>query len=82
MSKFNSDPALVARVFAPSDSEADNLPEPSRAFHVSVAGDVSIVDSTNTTVIVPNVQAGTWPMAGVKRVNATDTTASITIVYY
>ena len=53
-----------------------------RALRVAVAGDVSIVDLTGVTTVIPAVLAGETLPVQTARVNATGTTASDIVALY
>lgn len=76
---YSARSAIRVRNFNPSNDE--DLVEPSLGFHISVAGDVRVTDSSGYVATVPNLPVGPWAMAGVTRVWATGTTATITTLY-
>ena len=69
-----SAPALYAGAVTVSDST--NLSSVSRALYVGTAGNVAAVMPNDDVVLFSNVPAGMILPVRVKRVNATNTTAS------
>jgi hypothetical protein len=53
-----------------------------RAIRAGGAGDISIVDLTGATVIIPSILAGETLPAQATRINATGTTATLITVLY
>ena len=81
MSDFlDTGPAIGAVAVTPSDSAL--LANISRAIWVGGAGDVAVLMSDDTTVTFAGVQAGSLLPIRVKRVNATDTTATSIVALY
>ncbi len=66
----------AVRAITPNDS-TDLEFGACRAIRVGGAGDVSIVDLTGTTVIIPSVLAGETLPVQATRINATGTTATL-----
>lgn len=71
--------ATIHESISPSDTasllQPDGVPK-YRALKVTAAGNVSITDTQDTTIIYP-VEAGDVLQFGPKRVNNTDTTATV-----
>ena len=53
-----------------------------RAIRVGGAGDISVVDLTGATVIIPSILAGETLSVEATRINATGTTATLITVLY
>jgi hypothetical protein len=73
-------PAADAVVVTPDDDT--DLATPARSLHIGTAGDLEVITYAGTSaVVIPNVQAGIFPLS-VKRVLDTNTTASDIIALY
>lgn len=62
--------------FAITPSNTEDLPQVPQAIWVGTGGNLEIVDSTGTTVVIPNLQGGQYWIGSPIRVKATNTTAS------
>lgn len=65
--------------FAVTPNDSAELSEVTRAIYVGSAGDVAITMSSNATIIMENIPAGTLLPVRVRKVSATGTTASALI---
>lgn len=74
--------APAASMFAITPSDTDEVVTVVRAIFVGVAGDVSVIDTANNTVVHKNCAAGSYigPFR-VKQVKATGTTATNLVGY-
>lgn len=71
----------AVRNITPNDS-ADLSLGVSRLIRCGGAGDLSVVDLTGTTTVIPSVLAGESLPIEVTRINATGTTATLITVLY
>lgn len=71
----------AVRNVTPSDS-VDLVFGVSRLVRCGGAGDISVVDLTGATVIIPGIQAGESLSIEVTRINATGTTATLITVLF
>lgn len=76
-------PAQNTRKFvAVTKSDTDNLPGAPIGFYVGGTGDVALVGADNVAVTFSAVPAGTILPCGAKRVNSTNTTATLIVALY
>jgi hypothetical protein len=76
-------PAQNSREFvAVTTSDSVNLPGAPIGFYVGGAGDVALVGHDGAAVTFSAVPAGTILPCGAKRVNATNTTATLIVALY
>lgn len=74
-------PAKSWKVITPSDLAAGNVGG-CRGIYVGGAGNVALVGEDNQVVTFTAVPVGTFMPCGAKRVNATNTTATLLIALY
>lgn len=72
----------ASHAFAITPSNSTNFTVPARAFYVGVGGDVAIVTIHDEVVTLSNVVAGSIVPVRVKRINSTNTTASLLVGLY
>ena len=77
----NTHTSGAIRAITPNDG-ADLPMQGCRAIRAGGAGDVSIVDLTGVTTVIPSAYAGEILQVQVTRVNATGTTATGLIALY
>jgi hypothetical protein len=77
-------PAKSWRTITPSDvnSAATNLPGGCRGIYVGGAGNLAMVDGDNNVVTFTAVPVGTFMPCGAKRINATNTTATLLVALF
>lgn len=75
-----SSPAVYAGAVTPSDST--NLSSIARALYIGGAGNVSAVMPDDSVVMFAGLSAGTILPVRVKRVNATNTSATYLVALY
>lgn len=76
-------PAQNSRQFvAVTKSDSTNLPGAPIGFYIGGAGDVALVGSDDVAVTFSAVPAGTILPCGAKRVNSTNTTATLIVALY
>jgi hypothetical protein len=73
-------PSVSWRAITPSDST--NLPGGCRSIYVGGAGNIAIVSQSNEVVTLTAVPVGTVLPVSPKRVNATNTNATLLIALY
>lgn len=72
-------PMSCAVAVTPSDST--DLPIRGRGLYVGMTGDVAVVFNNDAVVVFKNIAAGyTHPICNIKRINATNTTATQIVV--
>jgi hypothetical protein len=76
-----TNPATTWKAVTPSDAAADNLKPACRGLFVTSAGDVACVGLDDAVVVFALDARTVYPL-GVKRVNATGTTASGIVALY
>jgi hypothetical protein len=73
-------PAKQWRAVTPSDTV--NLPAGCRGIYVGGAGNVALVGDDNVAVTFTATPVGTFIPCGARRVNATNTTATLLVALY
>jgi hypothetical protein len=78
----NSDFRPGRRWVAVTPSDTVNLPPGARALYVGGLGNVAIVGDDDVAVTMTAPALGVWHNLGMKRVNATNTTATLILAGY
>lgn len=76
------DAAPAKKWLAVVTSDSANLPAGCRGIYVGGAGNVALVGEDNVAVTFTAVPVGTFMPCGAKRVNATNTTATLMLALY
>lgn len=80
---FNADQAAPARSWVSvTKSDTVNLPAGCRALWIGGVGDVALVGDDDVAITFTAVAAGTILPLGPKRVNSTNTTATLIVALY
>lgn len=77
----DSDPAIGGIAVTPHDSTVIAVPRV-RGLWVGGAGNLSLLMGNGTTILLEGVLAGSLIPVNVKRVNATNTTATLIVALY
>jgi hypothetical protein len=67
---------------AVTTSDTVNLPGGCRGIYVGGAGNLALVDGDNNVVTFTAVPVGTFMPCGAKRINATNTTATLLVALF